>query len=247
MSAASTSENTPATLALCDRVLPSQPFNRLYFKGTTEQYHQALYDTLARACRVRAPGETFDLETTDIVSVEEMASNPVVLSFLDLLVRLSGARRVLEIGSFIGVSTMTLARALAPEGKVIAIEKFQVFGDICRRNFERNGLADRIELHVGDAAEVLRSYVPDAPLDLAFIDGNKERYLDHFQAVEPLVRSGGLIVVDDILFQGDFLNAEPTTEKGRGVRDFLVHVEQKLQWPRTALPVSDGIMVLQKP
>jgi caffeoyl-CoA O-methyltransferase len=130
---------------------------------------------------------------------------------------------------------------------VISLEKFPVFAEICRRNFEQNDLQDRIDLHVGDAWELLRELRLDAPLDLAFIDGDKARYLDYFLAVEPLVRPGGLIVVDDVLFQGDVLNDTPQTEKGAGVRRFLDYAGEKLAWTRVALPFSDGIMLLVKP
>jgi len=228
-------------------MLPTQPINVLYYQEARDEFDPRLYDLLATSAGTKTPLEDFDLETTDVAPVEEMASNPLMLSFLDLLVRISGARRVLEIGSFIGISTMTFARALPAGGKVIALEKFEVFADICRRNFERNGLADRIDLRQGDAAVLLDDLELDEPIDLAFIDGNKEKYLQYFTTIEPMVRPGGLILVDDILFQGDTLNDEPTTEKGRGVRAFLDHAAGKLDWHRASLPLSDGLMLLQKP
>lgn len=234
-------------LALWDKILPDQAINNLYDRGTRESYHRRLYETLAAASGVTEPRSDFDLELTDVVPLEEMASNPLALRLLHTLVELTRAERVLEIGAYIGISTMTLARALPPGGKVISIEKFPVFADICRRNFARNHLSDRIELHVGDAWEVLPGLALDRPLDLAFIDGDKERYLDYFEAIEPRVRPGGLIVVDDILFQGDVLNPTAQTQKGAGVARFLDYAAQKLDWTRVALPFSDGIMLLIKP
>ena len=231
----------------CDKLLPDQPINNLYYTGSERLYHEALYGLLTQASGVCSPFEEFDLELTDVVSVEEMASNPLMLRFLELLVRLSGARRVLEIGAFIGISTMTLARAMPSDGRVITIEKFDRFAEVCRKNFARNGLTDRIELHQGDARQVIPRLGGDPPFDLVFLDGDKERYADYFLAVEPLVRPGGLIVIDDIIFQGDALNEPPTTAKGSGVVRFMELASRKNDWLRCALPVSDGIMLMVKP
>ena len=150
-----------------------------------------------------------------------MASNPVQLRLLDLIVRLLQPKRIIEIGAFIGLSAMTMARAMPAGGKLTTIEKFDHFADICRRNFEANGLADRITVVQGDAFEALDKVPKGELFDLAFIDGNKERYADYFEMLEPRVRSGGLILVDDVFFHGDVLNAKPTTEKGEGCKRFM--------------------------
>jgi caffeoyl-CoA O-methyltransferase/O-methyltransferase len=83
--------------------------------------------------------------------------------------------------------------------------------------------------------------------DVVFIDGNKERYADYFHMTEPLVRKGGVIVVDDSFFHGDVLNAKPNGEKGKGVRDMLDVAEKLSNWPRILLPVSNGLLLLCKP
>jgi predicted O-methyltransferase YrrM len=175
-----------------------------------------------------------------------MASNPIQLRLLEFLVRLVSAKRILEIGAFIGLSAMTMARAMPAGGKLITIEKFDHFADICRKNFAAIGLQDRIEIVQGDAFDVLGK-LQDQPLfDMAFIDGNKERYADYFLAVEKRVRPGGLILVDDILFHGDVLNEPPSTEKGAGVRAFLEVAATRKDFLRLALPFSNGIMLMLK-
>jgi caffeoyl-CoA O-methyltransferase len=230
---------------LWDKLLPDQPLNNQYFRG--QDYHHALYDLIVRTGGLRPPTETFKLALSDKVSIEEMASNPVQLRFLELIVRLLGARRVIEIGAFIGLSAMTMARAMPPGGKLTTIEKFDHFADICRRNFAANGLADRIEVVQGDAFELIDNLPRDELFDLAFIDGNKERYAHYFEVLEPRVRSGGLILVDDVLFHGDVLNARPETEKGEGVKAFMELAARRSDYLRLTLPICNGLMLMQKP
>src|SRR5438445_480702 len=137
---------------------------------------QSLYDAICQASGIVSPHEEFALEYSNQFTVEEMASNPVSLRFFQFLVRVSGARRVLEIGAFIGLSAMAFARALPDGGEVVTIEKFDRFAAIARRNFEKNGLADKIRLIVGDASDILASLRSVPLFDIVFIDGNKECY-----------------------------------------------------------------------
>lgn len=227
------------------RLLPDQPLNNQYFTG--ENYHHTLFELIARTSGLQAPVETFKLVLSDKVSIEDMASNSVQLRFLDLIVRLTGARRILEIGAFIGLSAMTMARAMPEGGKLITIEKFDHFADICRRNVAANGLADRVRVMEGDAFNVIDSLPRDEPFDLAFIDGNKERYAHYFEALEPTIRRGGLILIDDVFFHGDVLNAAPTTEKGRGVKMFMDLAAKRDGYVRLTLPICNGIMLMLKP
>ena len=142
-----------ADLELWDKLLPDQPLNNVYFGGG--DYHHILYDLIVHTSGLQSPLESFELVLSDRVSIEEMASNPVQLRFLDLIVRLLQPRRIIEIGAFIGLSAMTMARAMPAGGRLTTIEKFDHFADICRRNFEANGLADRITVVEGDAFEAL--------------------------------------------------------------------------------------------
>jgi caffeoyl-CoA O-methyltransferase len=232
-------------MTLWDKLLPDQPLNNLHFGG--EEYHRQLYEFIVRSSGLEPPAKTFKLEVSDKVTVEEMASNPVQLRFLELIVRLTGARRVIEIGAFIGLSAMTMARAMPAGGKLTTIEKFSHFADICRCNFAANGLSDRIELLEGDAFELIDGLPPDEMFDIAFIDGNKERYAHYFEALEPRVRPGGLFIVDDVLFHGDVLNPHPKTEKGEGVKAFMDIAAQRRGYVRLALPFCNGLMLMQKP
>jgi caffeoyl-CoA O-methyltransferase len=233
-----------ATLELLDKLLPDQRLNNIHFGGG--DYHHTLYNLIVHTSGLQAPQETFKLVLSDKVTVEEMASNPVQLRFLDLVVRLLQPRRIIEIGAFIGLSAMTMARAMPAGGKLTTIEKFDHFADICRQNFAANGLADRITVVEGDAFEALDNIPTGELFDLAFIDGNKERYAHYFEALEPRVRPGGLILVDDIFFHGDVLNARTTTEKGEGCKRFMELAARRKNYTKLALPLCNGLMLMLK-
>jgi caffeoyl-CoA O-methyltransferase len=233
-----------AELKLWDKLLPDQSLNNTYFAGG--DYHRALYDLIVRTSGLQRPQESFELVVSDKVTIEEMASNPVQLRLLDLVVRLLQPKRIIEIGAFIGLSAMTMARAMPAGGKLTTIEKFDHFADICRRNFAANGLTDRITLVEGDAFEALDGIPQSELFDLAFIDGNKERYAHYFEALEPRVRTGGLILVDDVFFHGDVLNAKSTTEKGEGCRRFMELAARRKDYVKLALPVCNGLMLMLK-
>jgi caffeoyl-CoA O-methyltransferase len=235
--------NTQVTL--WDKLLPDQPVNNHYFAG--HDYHKALYDLIVRTSGLKPQNETFKLEVSDKVSVEEMASNPIQMRFLQLLVALTGAERILEIGTFIGISAMAMASAMPKGGKLITIEKFDHFARIARRNFRANGFDGKIVLMEGDAFEVLDRLPKGEPFDLVFIDGNKERYRHYFEALEPYVRPGGLILVDDVFFHGDVLNNAPSNEKGAGVKAFMDLATARTSYLRLALPICNGLMLMLKP
>lgn len=227
-----------------DKLLPDQAEHTNYFKG--DDYVEHLYQSICRASGIASPLEEFKLEQTTKFTVEEMASNPVSMRFLQFLMRVAGVKRVLEIGAFIGVSAMYFAKALPPDGKVVTIEKFDHFAEIARRNFAANGLADRIVLHQGDAFEIIGKLPKSEPFDLIFIDGNKERYKDYFVMTEPLLSSRGISLVDDVFFHGDAINPNPTNEKGEGVKAFLDYAATRNDYLRIALPLANGIMLMTR-
>jgi predicted O-methyltransferase YrrM len=235
-----------ATVRPFDKFLPDQPRNNEHYAGAAEDYHRVLFETLTRASGIQPPAKEFVLEGSSRFTVEEMGSNPINLRLLELLVRLVRAERVLEIGAFIGVSALHMARGLPENGKLVTIEKFPEFAEIARKNFHANGFGERIELLVGDANDRIRELPKEQPFDLIFIDGNKERYAEYFEALEPLLRPGGLFVVDDVLFHGDVLNATPRTEKGAGALRFLKRATRAEGYLRAALPLANGVMLLLK-
>jgi len=235
------------TLSFADKLLPTCRANSDQYAGPPERYVEDLYDLVVRASGIVSPAEELDLTMSHRFTLEEMASNPVALRFLQMLAWMVGAKRVLEIGAFIGVSTIYFAQALPPGGKVVSIEKFDEFAAICRTNFERNGVADRIDLRVGDAFEIIPTLPASEPFELVFIDGNKERYRDYLLMTERLLAPGGLIVVDDVFFHGDALNRPPRSEKGAGSLAVAEAAAEAIGYHRLLLPLNNGVMLLMKP
>lgn len=228
-----------------DKLLPNQPFNSDQFCGAGS-VEKSLYETIMWSTGLTAPEKKFKIESTEMFTIEQMASNAVALGLLGWLLKLIGAKRVLEIGAFVGVSAMYFADSLPADGRVVTIEKFDHFADIARRNFAANGFENRIELVEGDAHEVLPNVKDRGPFDFAFIDGNKERYADYFRLVEPMMSERSIIVVDDIFFHGDALSPTPASEKGRGVREMLELAANSTTWNRAVLPLSNGMMLMSK-
>ena len=140
--------------------------------------------------------------------------------FLHLLARIRGARRILEIGTLAGYSTIWLARALPSGGQLITLEYDPRHADVARANIARAGLADRVEVRVGRALEALPGLVVDEPFDLIFIDADKPSTADYFRWALKLSRPGTVIVVDNVVRDGRLVDANGDGDV-QGMRRFL--------------------------
>ena len=140
--------------------------------------------------------------------------------FLHLLARIRGARRILEIGTLAGYSTIWLGRALPPGGQLITLEYDPRHADVARANIARAGLADRVEVRVGRAIEALPGLVVDEPFDLIFIDADKPSTADYFRWALKLSRPGTVIVVDNVVRDGRLVDANGDGDV-QGMRRFL--------------------------
>jgi predicted O-methyltransferase YrrM len=142
---------------------------------------------------------------------------------LELLARMCGAQRILEIGTLGGYSTISLARALSPIGKLITLELEPAHARVARANLDRAGLEELVDIRVGPAAESLRSMVADEeePFDFIFIDADKEGYPEYLELSLALTHLGTVIVADNIVRDGQVANLDSTDERVRGVRLFL--------------------------
>ncbi|MDA2892391.1 O-methyltransferase [Mycolicibacterium sp. BiH015] len=137
---------------------------------------------------------------------------------LSLLVRMSGARRVLEIGTLAGYSTISLARAVGPDGSVVTLEYEPSHADVAQQNLDRAGIADRVEIVVGAALESLPGLAERAPFDLVFIDADKENNVAYVEWAIRLGRPGTVVVVDNIARSGRVLDPQPGDEQAQAVR-----------------------------
>ena len=152
---------------------------------------------------------------------------------LNLLARLQGARRILEIGTLGGYSTIWLARALPPEGRLVTLEADPKHAEVARSNLKRAGLAGQVDLRLGPALDTLPLLATDpaGPFDLVFIDADKASLADYFAWSMRLVRRGALIVVDNVVRNGAVIDAASPDPSVQGVRRFndLLAAEKRVE------------------
>ena len=174
-----------------------------------------------------------------------MLSGPVQGELLKMLVEISGAERVLEIGSFTGYSSACMALGLPEGGHIDALELNDELEELMREGWERAGVSDLITLHLGDAVQTLGSL--DGGYDFAFIDANKRQYLEYYELVLPLMRSGGLIVADDVLWDGKVYADIPSGDaQTRALLEFNDRVASDPRVEVVMLPLRDGLSLIRK-
>ena len=170
---------------------------------------------------------------------------PETGQLLHVLARACGARRVLEVGTAIGVSTLYLARALPDGGTVVSFEINERRQRAARSYLQRAGVLDRVDLRLRDARQGLREL--DGGFDLAFIDGVKAQYGDYFDEVLPRLRSGGVLVVDNVLMGGTVAEGRSdggwSHEQIETARAFNARLLADQELEATVTPVGDGVLI----
>lgn len=172
-----------------------------------------------------------------------MQISPEQGALLALLVRLTAARTVVEIGTFTGTSSIWMARALPPGGHLHCFDVSEEWTSVARRYWEEGGLSDRITLHLGPALDRLAE-LPDRPVDLAFVDADKGNYLAYVEALLRRLAPGGVIAVDNVLWGGaviDDADQSPDTVAIRAFNDAMVARDDL---DVVMLPVADGLTLL---
>jgi caffeoyl-CoA O-methyltransferase len=187
--------------------------------------------------------ERLAAETRERMAAPQMMVGPVEGRFLELLVRLTGARHVLELGTFTGWSSIAMASALPPDGRVVTCDVNEEAVEIARRYAREAGVADRIDYRLGPALETIRGL--DGPFDLVFVDADKEGYLDYYEATLPLLADGGLLVADNVLWSGRVVDPEPD-ERTRTIRAFNDHLRDDPRVVAVVLTVRDGMTLVRK-
>lgn len=230
-----------------DKLLPSHPVMRQLFQGDEASFWRRLEEVTSSVLPVSSVHDWLTIRLKPGVSYETYGSDLPTLFHLRLLVQAMRCQRVLEIGTYVGVSAMVMASAMPAGGRLTTIEIGAEFAALARENFLLNGFRDRIELIEGDANDVLVALaVLHARFDLIFLDGSKQDYASMLPCLLELLRPGGLLFVDNVFLHGDTLNLEPTTDKGKGVRDLLAAVA-RLDMPKTLIPAGDGHLLVMKP
>ena len=161
-------------------------------------------------------------------------------AFLSFLVFMTRAKRVLEVGTFTGWSSIAMARALPPGGRLVTCDVNEETTAMARRYAEEAGVADRIDFRVGPGIETLATL--DGPFDLAFIDADKEGYVDYYEAILPKLAPDGLIGADNTLFGSGGPNDEITAAMSR----FNEHVQHDERVETVLLPIRDGLTLIRR-
>jgi predicted O-methyltransferase YrrM len=157
--------------------------------------------------------------------------------FLHLLARIAGARNILEVGTLGGYSTIWLARALPPHGRLMTLEFDPKHAEIAAANLERAGLSDVVEIRLGPAIETLPKLAAEglSPFDLIFIDADKESTAEYFEWALHLSRPGTVIVVDNVVRNGDVVNRDTGDSSSQGIRRFMEQMAGETRVTMTAL------------
>lgn len=185
-------------------------------------------------------------ETAALGSVSGMQIAPDQGALLTLLTGLVGATHAVEVGTFTGYSSISIARGLAGGGKLLCFDVSDEWTGIARRYWERAGVADRIELHLGPAAENLE-VLPDEPhLDLVFIDADKPGYVTYYEALVRRLRPGGILLADNVLWSGRVVDAGDTSDGTEAIRAFNDHVTRDARVEAVILPVGDGLTLARR-
>jgi predicted O-methyltransferase YrrM len=174
---------------------------------------------------------------------------PEVGGLLALLVRLIGARRVLELGTFTGYSALAMALALPADGRILCCDVSEEWTAIARRHWKAAGVADRIELRLAPAAETLAALVRDGragTFDLAFVDADKASYPDYYEACLSLLRAGGVVVFDNTLWGGAVADESVTDADTVAIRTLNRRIRADARVDACLLAMGDGATVVRK-
>ena len=188
-------------------------------------------------------------EETAKLPEAKMQISPEQGQFMAILLRLIRAQSVLEIGTFTGYSTLVMALALPPNGHIVACDISEDFTAIARRYWSEAGVADRITLRLLPASDTLSELLADGyanTFDAAFIDADKEEYDLYFERSMELVRPGGLIMIDNVLRDGDAANPETDSQATQSIQALNKKLFHDARVHLTLVPIGDGLTLVQK-
>jgi caffeoyl-CoA O-methyltransferase len=202
-----------------------------YVLAQAEPPNPVQADLIARTCALGASAEM------------QIPHEQAVL--LTMLVRLTRAETIVEVGTYTGYSTLALALGLPPTGQVITCDVSEEWTAIARKAWHAAEVADRIELRLGPATETLRALPDAASIDLAFIDADKVNYIEYWDLLVPRIRPGGLLLADNVLYGGEVVDEAPSTN-AKAINAFNDHVRADDRVESVLLPVADGLTVARK-
>lgn len=190
---------------------------------------------------------SLQMETDNMGEIGRMAIGPDQVGLISLLVPLIGAKWAVEVGTFTGTSSICIARQLAPGGRLVCFDQDFKFTSVARRYWIRAGLQDRIDLRLGDARRLLPHYKPRELIDFVFIDADKESYHFYYETILPYVRTGGLILFDNMLRGGELVDpVERNTPVNRAIDQLNRKLASDNRIQSVLIPMADGLVVCRK-
>lgn len=194
-----------------------------------------------------AHGMPLDEIATELVAETEALGGPARMlttsdqaALLTTLTRLISARRAVEIGTFTGFSALAISRGLPADGELICLDVDEDWTSIGRKYWERAGVADKIDLRIGNAHESVTQL--DGEFDLAFVDADKDWYIQYFEAVLPLVRPNGLLLFDNTLAGGRVADPDGPADR----KEFNAHIAKDDRVDVVMLGIGDGLTLVRK-
>ena len=175
--------------------------------------------------------------------VPAMISGPLVVNTLKSIIKLSGAKSILEIGMFTGYSAMGMAEVLSNNGHIDTCELCPIHGETAQKFFNKSKYKETITIHIGDALETLEKFPKDS-FDMVFIDADKINYIEYYKMAMILLKSGGTIILDNMLWSGDVLS--PTSKESETLNMLNNIITEDERTINTLLPVRDGLMICIK-
>ena len=183
-------------------------------------------------------------ETHKKVLHPRMLSGRLQGKMLEMISKMLQPQAILEIGTYTGYSAICLARGLALGGKLDTIEINDELEAFIRHYLERSGLQDHIHLHIGDALELIRQQ--QGPYDLIFIDGDKREYPEYLNLCRPLLNPGGILLADNVLWDGKVLDKSSRDPHTQGIQRFNEMIRNDARMESIILPIRDGLMMARK-
>lgn len=217
-------------------------FERPQYQTTTPAYEQYAVEHTSPETDLM---QQLIRETHLAVTTPGMLSGLLQGRLLQMLSHMIQPELILEVGTFTGYSAIYLASGLAPGGKLHTVDNNPEVAHIAKKYISESGYEDRIVTHQGDAMQVIPTL--QGPFDLVFIDADKENYLNYYLTVLPMVRKGGFILTDNVLWYGKVLNENALTDKEtRGIVAFNSFIKEDTSVEHLLLPVRDGLMMVRK-
>jgi len=207
-------------------------------------YHYLLDHSLRESDSLKAlREETMSLEFSSMQIAPEQGQ------FMAMLVRMLGAKNIIELGVFTGYSTLCMAQVLPESGRVLACDLDEKWTNIAQKYWRQAGVAGKIDLHLAPAKDTLAALIDkgeQGQYDFAFIDADKVNYIAYYEQCLALLRTGGVVAVDNVLWDGYVADNSMQDVETRAIRDFNKHIFQDQRVDISMVPIGDGLTLARK-